>query len=187
MASKRGGRPHAVHECGRDAVEQPADRRAADRPRLAGDRPQRHRAGQQPRLDQGWRHRPGGGRSQRHRDAGAGGQRQIRHHRPIAGAADEDQADADPGADDLRSGEHEPAREAVGELSGGQGQHEHRQELGEADPTEVERAVLLGVDLPADGHLQHLEADPHADHGQPPEAEIPHLQRRAESSHSSRG
>jgi hypothetical protein len=41
---------------------------------------------------------------------------------------------------------------------------------------------MQAVDLPPDRHLEHLQADPHPEQGQPPEAEIALLERGAEPS-----
>ena len=61
---------------------------------------------------------------------------------------------------------------------GGQRQHEQRHELGQPDPAQIERAAVQRVDLPADHHLEHLEADAHPEQGQPPQSEIALLERR---------
>ncbi len=38
---------------------------------------------------------------------------------------------------------------------------------------------MQGVDLPADRHLEHLEADAHPEQGQPPQSEIALLEAQA--------
>ena len=100
-----------------------------------------------------------------------------------ARGADQGQADADDGADEQRPGEDQPSREPVGQVTGGEGEQEHGQELGQSDPAEIQGRAVLGVDLPADRHLEHLEADHHPQHGQPPEAEVTLLQRGPEALH----
>jgi hypothetical protein len=55
----------------------------------------------------------------------------------------------------------DPARiEAVRELSGRQGQQEHRHEFDEADEAEHERALRQVIDLPADADRLHEDRHP---------------------------
>ena len=58
--------------------------------------------------------------------------------------------------DELAHAEDAPAIEAIGDVPDDQHERKRRQELHEADETEVERAAGQRVDLPADGDRQHL-------------------------------
>jgi len=49
------------------------------------------------------------------------------------------------------------------------------------DPAEVKRAVVLGIHLPADGDLEHLQAGVHSEHGLPPQPEVAVFQGRPET------
>lgn len=71
-------------------------------------------------------------------------------------------------------------REKIGELTGGQRQQDHRHELGEPDPAEIQRAVVELVDLPADRHRGHLRAEAHEDQRDPEQREVAVLKRRPE-------
>ena len=102
------------------------------------------------------------------------------HTRP----ADERQPDAHPGSHQQRAGKDQPAGHAVGELTRGQGEHEQRHELGQPDSPQVKRRAVLGIDLPADRHVEHLQADAHPQERQPPQTVVAHLQGRAEPSHA---
>ena len=175
-----------IHERRGHAVEQAAQRRPTDLTGLGGDGAQRHGALEELGGHEGGRQRAGGRRPQRHRGAGGGGEREIRRQRGVAGSADQGQPDADARSHQQRPGEDEAARRAIGELTCGEREHEHRHELRQPDPPEVQRGPVLGVDLPADRHLEHLQAEPHAERGQPPQPEVPDLQSWADTSHGSR-
>jgi hypothetical protein len=73
-------------------------------------------------------------------------------------AAEHCQAGAERAAEHQRAAEHDVAPHPVGEVAGGEREHEHRQELGKTDHAEVERAVVLRVDLPADRDIDRLRA-----------------------------
>src|SRR5262249_5711104 len=62
-------------------------------------------------------------------------------------------------------------------MSGGQGEEDRRQELGESDVAEVERALGELVDLPPDGDVHHLQTED----GQQSRAEEPAVVQRAKS------
>jgi hypothetical protein len=69
-------------------------------------------------------------------------------------------------------------------VPGRQGEHEQRHELGQPDPAQVQRAAVQGVDLPADGHLEHLQANAHGQQRQPPPPEAGDAQRGREVLHA---
>ena len=72
--------------------------------------------------------------------------------------------------------EQEPALDAVREVAGREREDEHRRELEQADETEVEGLVVLGVDLPADRHVDHLQADERGQRRDPPAAVVTHAE-----------
>src|ERR1035441_1055140 len=72
-------------------------------------------------------------------------------------------------------------------MTRGQCEQEHGQKLSQADPPEVEGRAVLRVDLPADRHLEHLEADHHPEQTEPPEAEIALPERGPETAHAGGG
>ena len=165
-----------------DPVQETADRGTDDLSGLRRDRAQRHRVLEQVDADERRRHRPRRRPAERHRDTRADGERQIWPHLGRPRPADEREADAYAGAEPQRGGEDQPARQAVGELPRREREHEQRHELRQPDPAEIERAPVQGVDLPADHHLERLQADPHPEQGQPPQAKIALLERGTESS-----
>ena len=59
----------------------------------------------------------------------------------------------------------------IGELAGRQREQRQRQELGEADEPEVERAVADRVDLPADRDDHHLRREAVREQGRPEQGE----------------
>ena len=73
--------------------------------------------------------------------------------------------------------EDEAARDAVGELPARQREDEDRTELKQADQAEVERAVVDVVDLPADGHRDHLAPEVHRQDHADEQREIPTVHR----------
>jgi hypothetical protein len=66
-----------------------------------------------------------------------------------------------------------------------QRQHEHRDELRQTDQAEVQSAAAVGVDLPADCHLEHLHAHPHAEHAKPQQRKVALAECRAEAPQAS--
>ena len=129
------------------------------------------------------RHRPRRRRAESHRDARADGERQVRPHlgRPRPADAPPDRRRRTPRAPASRA---KISRRGTRSAScpAGRASTNIGHELGQPDPPEVECAPVLRVDLPADRHLDRLEADAHPEQGQPPEAEIAHLERGTEAS-----
>ena len=90
--------------------------------------------------------------------------------------------------EDCRIGEapDEDDREAgqpVGELPGRQGEQQDRQELGEADQSQIEGAVADRVHLPADRNGSHLHREARAEHRRPEPAEVAVEQRWRQRRH----
>jgi hypothetical protein len=117
-----------------------------------------------------------------HRDSGAHRQGEIGPHLGRSRRGNERQADRDGGTEQQRSGEDQPPRHSIGQLTGGKRQHEERNELGETDPPEVQGAAMQCVHLPPDSHLEHLQTDAHPEQRQPPETEVALLERGSEAS-----
>ena len=81
----------------------------------------------------------------------------LRRHPHEPGGGQERHAVAPP--------QHGPAVEPVGDLAGGQHQEELRNELGEPDQPEMQRAVGELIDMPADNDADHLEGGGRGDAG----------------------
>src|SRR6185437_92358 len=78
----------------------------------------------------------------------------------------------------LRAAHDQAPVVAVGGVADQQRQHDRRHELNEPDQAEIERAVGQLVDLPADGHSQHLIAHGGGEPRDPEQNERSLLQQR---------
>ena len=94
---------------------------------------------------------------------------------------DREQEQRDSHLQPCRDGGHGPPRDAIGELAGRQREERQRQELGEPDEPEVERAVADRVDLPADRDNHHLRREAVREQRSPEKPEAAHAESRGQA------
>ncbi len=140
-------------------IEQSADCRADDdgglvRRDRAGDGALEQRPRHQRRHQRMHRGKLEGARRADHQDDG----KDDRRGQPALGAADGQRGDGG-SLDELAGANDEPPLIAVGDRAHDEREGDHRNELHQPDQAEIEGAVGQLVDLPANRHHHHLEAD----------------------------
>ena len=152
--------------------EQPADGGADDGRALKRDSAKGHRAREQVRRHERRRQRPRGGPAEG--GSAPGGQRkhQERPERGRASEGDDEQAQSDENVDGDGGAVHESPWQPVGDVAGREGEQRQGQELGKADQAKVERALVDGVDLPADRDRHHLACEARREDRRPVEREV---------------
>ena len=155
-------RRRRVDRIGSGHVEKTADRRTGNPGQLEGagihcGRFGQHGVGHQPRH-----HGLPGRKGQGPADADYEYQRQNHMLVQPAGEAAQGQQDDREQFQRLACRDDAPAIELIGDVAGRQCQQQCRDELHQTDETEVEGVAAQCVDLPANGHREHLEAEPGA-------------------------